>query len=406
MNYINFIVYSLIIFSLIIGIKIAPRKSFNDDFLSLNAMTSLKGVMALFVLFHHISQQKAFSETGTISIFSLIGFLFVGIFFFCSGYGLYKSYSVKENYLVGFPKKRILPIILSYYVMIAIYAAFYLVKGNDFSPIQWILKLTGLILINSQSWFVYVIAIMYFAFYIVFKNEKLRKNALLIISIVALLQGLLFIINGHFPWWIGESGWWKNPAVLFSSPWWKHPCALLFEGEWWVNSTFSFVFGIFIAQKEKAFIEWTKKNYALKFIVTTIIFVGITILGLFVLQEFGYWTEFGGDLGTWKKGLTYIIQNIQVVITCFFVIILMRKIYVSNRFYNFLGKRSLEIYLIQEMILFSFLFLIQSENTPILKPHNTNLILNFVLVTLCVLICATLQNLINKFIISKTLQRK
>lgn len=56
MNYISFIVYGLFLLSFIIGIKIAPRKSFNEDSLTLNAMTPLKGILALFVIMHHLSQ--------------------------------------------------------------------------------------------------------------------------------------------------------------------------------------------------------------------------------------------------------------------------------------------------------------------------------------------------------------
>lgn len=402
MNYISFIVYGLFLISFAIGIKIASRKSFNEDSLSLNVMTSLKGILALFVIMHHLSQQTLFKKTETISFFKDIGFLFVGIFFFTSGYGLYKSFSTKENYLKGFPKKRILPIVITYYLMIAIYAIYYLISGNDFSGADWIRKLSGFTLINSQAWFVYVIVIMYFAFYFVYKNEKLRKHGILILLIVALLQGALFVVNGHFPWWIGEEKWWTVPGAFGNVSWWQLPCVLIFEGEWWVNSTVAFVFGVFVAQKENSIIEWSKKNYWVKFAITVVILALVTFAGFWSLSNIGYWAEFGGSIGIWQRCVCYLIQCVQCIATCFFLMMLMRKIYVQNKFYNFLGKRTLEIYLLQEMVLFAFAFLIQVDGkTPIFKPYNTNVILDIGVVVVTVVISSIVFNLICKVVSKK-----
>ena len=51
--------------------------------------------------------------TNTISFFREIGILFVGVFFFTSGYGLHRSFSTKPDYLKGFFKRRIFPIVCS-----------------------------------------------------------------------------------------------------------------------------------------------------------------------------------------------------------------------------------------------------------------------------------------------------
>lgn len=395
----TFIVYALLIISFVIGIRIAPRNQLHEEKgFSLEAMTSLKGIMALFVLCHHISQKRLFQEVHIIPIFEFIGFLFVGIFFFCSGYGLYKSFSTKENYLKGFPKKRILPIVISYFVMIALYAAYYLIVGNNFTPAQWILKLTGLILINSQSWYVYVIIIMYVAFYLIYKNEKLRKDGAFILLVIALLQGALFLFNGHFPWWLGPKDWWKNGG-LWSAPWWKSPVALLFEGEWWVNSTVAFALGVFMAEKEKAFVEWAKSFYWLKLVLVGLICAGVTYAGIMSLWNVGYWSDMGGDLGFWKKTVTYLVQCVQIIVTCIFVVMLMQKFYVSNRFYRLYGKLSLEVYLIQEMILFSWAYLIEKsaghQVAPIFAYANWNAAAYAILVFLTVTVSALVYHWIN-----------
>ena len=114
MNYISIFVYAVLFISFLIGIQVAPCGEFKKNSLSLDAMTSLKGVMAIFVLLHHISQKQAFLQTNTISFFREIGILFVGVFFFTSGYGLHRSFSTKPDYLKGFLKRRVLPIVCSY----------------------------------------------------------------------------------------------------------------------------------------------------------------------------------------------------------------------------------------------------------------------------------------------------
>lgn len=405
MNYISVFVYVVLFVSFLIGIKISPRGQFRVDSLSLDAMTSLKGVMAIFVLFHHISQKQVFQETGTISFFQEIGFLFVGVFFFTSGYGLYKSFSTKTDYLKGFLKRRVLPIVCSYYVMIAVYAVYYVITKPGFALSEWLCKLTGLALINSQSWYVYVILIMYVSFYFIYKNEKAQKYSILIFTLITLVQGALFIVLKHFPWYAGETGWWKNPGVFASVPWWKKPCALLFEGEWWVNSTICFVLGLAVAKYEKQFMQWVEKKYPLKLLTAILLCSIFNAAGFYCLWKIGYWTEFAGELGTAKKLICYVAQNFQVLSVVLLVIILMRKFYVKNRFYNFFGKISLEVYLIQEMVLFSWAYLIESENTTVISFGNLNIALYALLVVVTVLCSAIMFRTINAKIAEKIKSR-
>ncbi|MCR5613895.1 acyltransferase [Treponema sp.] len=401
MNYISISVYVLLALSMAIGMKLAPRKKFNEDSMSLEAMTSLKGVMAIFVLCHHLSQKPLFQQTHTISVFEQIGFLFVGVFFLCSGYGLYKSFLTKENYLKTFLKRRVLPIVIFYYVMIAAYAVYHIVAGSQFTTVEWILKLSGLVAINTQSWYVPVIILMYVSFYFIFKNEKLRDSGILLLLLITFAQGILFCVINHFPWYAGESGWWKNPGAFANLPWYMRHCALPFEGEWWVNSTIGFVFGLTVAKYEKPLVEWSSKNFGFKFFMAIFVFAMITIASFFCMWEVGYWTEFGGNLGTANKFVCYIVQCMHVVAADILVLFIMRKACVHNKFYNFIGKRSLEVYLMQEIALFSFEYLIQNGRTPIFKPNNWNIALYITVVTATVLVSAIIYHWINVLLTKK-----
>lgn len=395
MNYISLIVYGLLIVSFIFGIKFAGPKKFNEDYFSFETTTCLKGILAFCVIFHHISQKSIFHATGTISIFEHIGFVFVGIFFFCSGYGLYKSFKTKENYLDGFLKKRVLPIVISYYIMVALYAVYYLITKPGFSASEWICKLTGLTMINSQAWFVYVIVIMYVAFYFVFRNEKLRDNGIAIMLLIAIVQGLIYIIGNHFPWYLGAKDWWKVSGAFNSCAWWMRPCALLFSGEWWVESTWAFVFGLWFCKYEEIILENIKKNYLANFIVMTVVFALCTYAALHFIWDVSFWSDMGGDLGSGKKAAGYILLNIYCCVTCLYLVLIMLKVRVKNKFYLFFGKMSLEIYLVQEIFLFTFMPLIQKGRNPVYKSGNVNLLQYLCFVVLSVLACAIVYRLIN-----------
>lgn len=395
MNYINLVVFGLLLISFIPGIKIAKIKTINEDYFSFKSTTCLKGILAFCVMFHHISQKAAFHATGSISFFEHIGFVFVGLFFFCSGYGLYKSFTTKENYFDGFLKKRVLPIVISYYIMIALYAIYYLIKNPGFSTSEWICKLTGLTQINSQSWFVYVIVIMYVAFYLIFKNEKLRENGIALMMLVAVIQGLIFIIGNHFPWYLGEQGWYKAPNAFANVSWWMRPAALLFGGEWWVVSTWSFVFGLWFCKNEEAIIEKISKNYLLYFIIFTIFFALAAYASMHFIWDVSFWTDMGGDLGTGKKAVGYIVHNLFCCITCFYVAMIMMKVRVQNKFYEFFGKMSLELYLVQEIFLFTYMPLIQKGRNPIFKAGNINLFQYLGLVVVSVVALGCIYRLLN-----------
>lgn len=394
--YISICVYVFILALFFWGVKIAPKKQFNSDYLSLDAMTCLKGFMALLVIFHHVSQKKAFQDAHVMWIFENIGFLFVGIFFFTSGYGLYKSYKTKPDYLNGFVKKRVLPIVISYYIMVCIYAVFKLANGIKMPLDRWICEITGLTMINSMAWFVYVIVILYLAFNFAFKHFK-NTGALLFILFVILGQAALFIVMGHNMWFVGPKDWWRNPALVWNNPvWWKRVQSVLFSGEWWVNSTLCFLLGIIICQNEEKFTAFLKCKYGLKLVLTILLFVLMLIANFAVtFSPFSYWAAVGKD-AILNNLVCYPVQSLCAMVFCLLVCAVMLKIYAANGFLRFCGKRSLEIYLMQELCIFSWVFLIEKNYKPIFKPHLWNMALFLVAVAASVLVSATIYHWLNQ----------
>ena len=65
-----------------------------------------------------------------LDFFLQLGYLFVSVFFFCSGLGLYKSFRTKPDYLKGFFRRRVLPIVIAFYLSEWIYLAIRLLAGE------------------------------------------------------------------------------------------------------------------------------------------------------------------------------------------------------------------------------------------------------------------------------------
>ena len=181
--YLTYTVYALIVALFIWGGKFAgfKKEQIHEDSSSLDSMKSLRGFAAIGVILHHISQENGFQQAGgygkagELSIFVNAGFLFVAIFFFCSGYGLIKSLETKPDYLNGFMKKRVLKaLVIPYYVSILIYGILRVASGERFAPVQWITNIIGVSMMNPYAWYPIIAAILYTVFYLFFKHIKNR----------------------------------------------------------------------------------------------------------------------------------------------------------------------------------------------------------------------------------------
>ena len=77
-----------------------------------------------------------------------------GNFLLCSGYGLYKSYTEKPDYLNGFFKRRILPLILAFYSTCLIFLIVRVLMGEKMDLPQVFFYISGIQLSNPNTWFV------------------------------------------------------------------------------------------------------------------------------------------------------------------------------------------------------------------------------------------------------------
>ena len=367
--------------------KLLKKNEFNEDFLSMETMKSLRGFAALGVILHHISQQQTFQQEGILLPFVNAGAYFVAIFFFCSGYGLLKSYDSKPGYLKGFIKKRIVKsIVLPFYVDVLIYAALYALVKIHLEKEQWICNLTGITMMNQYAWFPIVLAILYIVFFLTFRFVKNRKACFAIIFVFIILMGIGCMIEGHCAWWTGPDNWWVSEYYWTNeAKWWMGEKIFWFHGEWWVNSAPAFFTGLVFANYEKKIVKFFKENYWKRFFILVIITEVCFALSDFGQKKFGYWTEFnrrGPEIG--NKIATYFCQIPLFLIIAVTVFIFLMKYHVSNPITRFFGKYSLHTYLMNlaAITLMNFLQYNQEWSPFYMGGPYNNLFVNAIAVIL------------------------
>ena len=154
------------------------------DYLSNKSTKSLKGLLALLIIFHHISQKITTGEN--FSNFEYMGRYIVALFFFLSGYGLYFQYSNNPTYMENFLKKRLVRIFIPFFVFIVIYVIYRATLGEvvnvDFFLSFW--KDHSNIIYNG--WFINSIIVLYVIFYVSFvrKDSKIAEFKLVFFTLV------------------------------------------------------------------------------------------------------------------------------------------------------------------------------------------------------------------------------
>lgn len=398
--YLTIGVYLCCVALLIWGISFAGFNNYHDDFMSLDKTKNIRGLAALVILFHHISQESAFQNVGEMKIFVNAGPLLVAIFFFCSGYGLIKGLNSKPDYLKGFLKKRVgYGLAITFYVNVLLYAAYHLIVGTEWAIPRWITNYVGFTLMNDYAWFPIVLMLLYVAFYFIFKYVKNKKAAFFLMLLAIIFQGAWFCIGGHFAWWAGPKNWWFSPWGTGNAKWWMQERTLWFFGEWWVNSSIAFFIGLLLGEHESGLVNWFKKLYWLKLVVVVALTVGARFFFNWVQLNKGYYAEWSGNgPGIAEKFMTYFAQMPYVIFWVIGIFMLTMKLSVGNPVTRFFGKYSLDTYMMNYIAISVFKFLIYKGEMPVYKPGNYNLAIYAVAVVAGTIVLALIENVIVKMI--------
>ena len=335
-----YMVYFLLGALLCFGAKLCPRGVWNEEYTSRQQTKVLTGVMTLGVALHHMAQKtcapwhpSSYTVHG-LDFFVGIGFPVVAVFFFCSGLGLYRSLHSKPDYLKGFLRRRVLRIVIAFYLSEWIYTAVRLLMGQKMDLIRILWYLSGLHMANTYSWYVIVIPFFYLVFWAAFRFCKREGIALFWVFAFTLAYTVIGTLIDH------QDDWWMR-------------------GEWWYNSIILFPLGLLFGRFEKQVTRFFRKGYW----IWLLIFFAGTVL-LFMQSEYlvnNVWGYYGEGMKTKipHRLLSAGSQWLVCIVFTGFCFLLMMKVKPGNKALAWLGAMSLEFYLMHGLFveLFGFGFL-------------------------------------------------
>lgn len=346
--------------------KIAKKGEFSDIFWNRNQSQSLQAAACLAIILHHLTQEVTVYGTvylGPATILSSMGILFTSLFFFFSGYGLIVSVDCKPNYLKTFLRHR-LSVILVPFFMANLIGVLILIFYNHvrLTPTQIINCLLGYTLINGNAWYIVEIFFLYIGFYVtfrLFKNKHIASTLLIIFTCIIIK---IAFSNGHDTSSIGNH-W--------------------FMGEWWFNSTITFIMGILFGRFKNPIVSFSKKHYLFKLIFVSILFIASFIIEERIRISYGYYFEGIAIDVINSKLITFIAQSILCVIWTYLILLINLKISFHSKILSFISIYSTEIFLIHGYFL-NNIFSKKSMNPFILFS--------------CVIICGILAGIVMHYL--------
>ena len=336
----SYLVYFLLGAVLCFGARLCPRGEWNEEYTSREQTKILTGIMALGVAFHHLAQKTCAPWISAARIHGLdffldLGYLFVSVFLFCSGLGLYRSLHSKPGYLKGFFRRRILPVVIAFYLSEFIYTAVRLLMGQRMKAADILWYLSGLHMSNTYSWYVIVIPFFYLAFWAAFRFCRREGAAIALVFVFTLAYTVLGALIDH------QDVWWMR-------------------GEWWYNSIILFPMGLLFGRFEKPVTRFFRKGYWVWLLLT---FAGVILL--FMQSEWlnnhvwGYYGEYGDRLKVPHRLMSAGGQWLVCLAFVTFCFLLMMKVKLGNKALAWFGAMSLEFYLMHGLFveLFGYSFL-------------------------------------------------
>ena len=306
--------FVLLLFALAIGVACRIDGKTNDNHLSLDNTTKLRGILAFAIILHHMSEKIT---TGG-KFFPLMvhaGYLIVAVFFFLSGYGCLLSYIKKgKTYLKTFWKNRILYLVIIYLLTTIAYLFYYRAIDKSIGINSILYSFINGNPIAMNSWYIIVQLFMYIFFYISYSIPNINKW-----SRIGMVFSFLLLL-----------------AILFDY------CE--YKSIWYI-SNFAFVFGLIYAQDKDYFQRLLERKWIFLLVFTLIVLAAFSALPLFFEND----NVFSGAFS-----IRHVSRYISTVAFVSLIILFLFKIRIIGVFWKKMGLMSLELYLLHGMV-YSFL---------------------------------------------------
>lgn len=177
------------------------------DTLSFDKSLSSRGMLALFVMLHHLGVEVITPPLNVLT--EPLGVVSVGVFFLMSGYGLEYSYRKKDDgYLHSFIQKRVFKLLLPFLVAVVLWnVEECFLYPNESLLNRWMQIRDGDTNgILPYCWYVMAAMFFYVVFWLSYRFLKSKLNVLAI--------GVFWLIWCVI-WKLNQAGWWYGTSHMF-----------------------------------------------------------------------------------------------------------------------------------------------------------------------------------------------
>ena len=367
----------LAVLGVILLAGVSGRAAAEGSFFDRVSSKEFQGFLAVFIVFHQtvVLFLNVDINVGRMVFFYYYGILAVAFFFFCSGFGLIRRWMTDGNYIKGFMRRRIFTVLVPFFICNYIYLTVALLNniklGNHFGFGELICSFFGLFLVNTQMWFAVEIMILYAAFRIVFARLRKPLTGILIMTVIVLVMMIIGFLSGH-------------SELPIMSYW--------FKGEWWYNTILMFPIGMLYAYYEDKINKIIRNGFAFIITAASALFILMDIVHRKLIDTHIYWREYDG----YKDHLHYKLIGLgqETVFELLFLIVLiclMSKIRFDNPLLRFLGKISLEVIMINYLMIGSLYFIYE----------RCGLIVYLISVLISTLVCASLIYMVKNLVLER-----
>ena len=297
-KYIGLFIIFMVLFPVVSLVGIGKKEKAGESLLSKDDSRYIRGFATCGVFLAHTESYMEEFGMPYVSImrpFSIMGGVGVLLFFFVSGYGLWKAYSCDMD-CIKYWKKRIFNTYLPAVIIETVFAVESLSRLENWSVSSFFYA------VFISCWFIDVIMIEYVIFFLSYLVSKLFHNSktymLIIIYITDILIAVLFLLCG-------------------------------FEARWY-NGLLLFPVGMSVALHENFLMRAIRKQWWAWFSAFLTIFLGLGIV--FCLNKGALWADF--------------IKTLSGVALSLLFAIIMQKLKLGNKAMFWIGDRSLYVYLV------------------------------------------------------------
>lgn len=331
MNRYILLIYPISLLILVLaGARLSGRGKINPEYLSLEQSGMIRAAACLGVILHHLAQQVTgygvFSIKAPITVLNYTGILCTALFFFYSGYGLIISCENKPGYLDTFLGRRLPAVLIPFWTVnllgILLNRFGY---GIHKSLTAYLSDLSGITLVNSNGWFIVEIVILYLAFYVCFKRIRNQNASLTLLCIFTVALIFFAFSRGHDV--DGNKSHWLR-------------------GEWWFNSTGTFLFGLLYARFRQKADPLINRYYPFILSASLLLFGAAFWSAIYTVNHFGYSRSVNSYLGNKGEACTLLAQTAACILFTCVILLLQMRISLHSKILGRIDRISTELFLV------------------------------------------------------------